>query len=105
MIDFYNKISENLSKNEIGKFGFNIDVMQIYTQMKTNVEINIETIPKEVMLCWHIHYRHRPPKIDDPINWKRIVSLMQINPESFYLPEVFTIDGVRKTIKFIENLA
>ncbi len=102
MIKFYETVSDNLSSKELSKFGFCIDISQLYTQIKRDPSKDLKKLPKSSILGWHIHYKHKPPSDKDPINWKEIISM--IKPNVFCLPEVFRFKDIIATIKYIENL-
>ena len=104
MINFYKEVSENLSPNELSKFGFCIDISQLYTQMRKDPVNDLKKLPKDYILGWHIHYRHKPPSNQDSIGWKSIAKLISETENAFYLPEVFKFNDVIKTIKYIENM-
>jgi len=104
MINFYKNISINLSSNELSKFGFCIDISQLYTQMKKDPTDDLKKLPKACILGWHIHYKHKPPSDQDPINWKQVVKLIFETKNAFCLPEVFKFDDIIKTIKYIERI-
>lgn len=73
MIKFYEIISENLSSSEIEKFGLCIDISQLYTEQRKDPTTEISKIPRNYILCWHIHYKHKTPSKQDPINWKKLL--------------------------------
>ncbi len=102
MINFYEKISENLASKELSKFGFCVDVSQLYFQIRRDPFDDLKSLPKDSILGWHIHYKHNPPSDRDPINWKNISKLIDKNV--FCLPEVFNTKNIIKTINYIEEI-
>jgi len=103
MINFYRNVCENLSPNELSKFGFCIDVSQLYTQTKVDPIEDLKMLPRDHILSWHIHYRHRPPSDRDPISWNKVAKLVIETKNAFCLPEVFKFNEIIKTIRYIER--
>jgi len=69
-------------------FGIILDVQQLKTVTKNRFDASFSKIPVECLKEFHIHTRHRPPKLSDSIPWEfvfiKIASLLQdviINPE------------------------
>ena len=103
MIKFYETVCENLSPSEIKKFGLCIDISQIYTEQRKDPTNEIAKIPRNYILCWHIHYKHKVPSMQDPINWREITKILK-ETKAICLPEVFTFNNIIQTIKFIEKM-
>lgn len=106
MVNLYDLLKGNLSKGEMAKFGFSIDIAQLYSQMRRDPIYEIKsTLPKKAMLCWHIHFQHKVPFSTKLINWQAVVMLILELDRTVLLPEVLNEKDVDKTIQFIEKLA
>ncbi len=104
IIQLYEEISDRTSDRERKRFGFSVDVMQLYSQMGKSVIKELPKIPADAIKNWHIHYRHQPPTYSDPIDWRQVANYIVESQPTLVLPEVFTDQGVRATIEFIESL-
>lgn len=104
IIQLYEKIQDRVSGTEKKRFGFSIDVMQLYSQIGAESINELPKIPRHAIKNWHIHYRHQPPSIDDPIDWRKVVNYIMQSQPAIVLPEVFSDRGVQTTLEFIEGL-
>lgn len=84
--------------------GIVLDIQQLFTASENQHTIflrELAEIPQESIHGLHIHRRHGPPNLQDPIPWQQVFNQLQgIFPRSFVNPEVHHRNQVPKTIKF-----
>lgn len=87
--------------------GIVLDIQQLFTASEnqpTTFLRELAEIPQEAIRGLHIHRRHGPPHLQDPIPWQQVFNQLQgIFPRSFVNPEVHHRNQVPKTIKFCRD--
>lgn len=84
--------------------GIVLDVQQLFTSSGCQTERfkkELELIPGAAIKGLHIHCRHGPPSLTDPIPWKFVFDHLQdIIPQAILNPEVHHKQDVPITIRF-----
>jgi hypothetical protein len=118
--DFWNFLSENhLDLKD--KFGIVLDVQQLYTRERRDLEKKLKTIqleilharfvkafdsiPSEAIKGFHIHCKHKVPDQHDEIPWKLVFDrIKRLESHIIINPEVLNEKWVEPTIEFCEDL-
>jgi hypothetical protein len=118
--DFWNFISNNCSDLK-DKFGIVLDVQQLYTRERRDLEKKLKTIqleilharfvkafdiiPSEALKGFHIHCKHKAPDQHNEIPWKLVFDrIKRLEGHIIINPEVLNEKWVEPTIKFCEGL-
>jgi len=87
------------------KIGIVLDVQQLYTSTKNHFLEELEEIPLESIKGFHIHTKHRMPKLSDEIPWRKVFEFIsKINHDFIINPEIHHKNKIKEAIKFCENV-
>ena len=118
--DLWNFLSENHSDLK-DKFGIVLDIQQLYTRERRDLEKKLKTIqlgilrarlieafdiiPSEALKGFHIHCKHKVPDQHDEIPWKLVFNrIKRLESHMIINPEVLNEKWVEPTIEFCEDL-
>jgi len=87
------------------KMGVVLDVQQLYTSTKKHFLEELKEIPLESIKGFHIHSKHRMPKLSDEIPWRKVFEVISsINHDFIINPEIHHKNKIKETIQFCENM-
>ena len=90
----------------VKSIGIMLDVQQFYSKTRQDFPNELELIPPNILLGFHIHQKHRCPKLSGPINWELIRNYVQENfkhSSLLILPEVHHRKDLILTYRFCKN--
>jgi len=81
--------------------GIVLDVQQLFTATGKRFIQELDLIPREAIKGLHIHRKHGPPSLADPIPWRYVFEhLREILPQALLNPEIHHRDDVPVAIQF-----
>jgi len=87
------------------KMGVVLDIQQLYTSTKKHFLEELKEIPLESIKGFHIHTKHRKPKLSDEIPWKKVFEIIsKINHDVIINPEIHHKNRIKDTIQFCKNM-
>ena len=85
--------------------GVILDVQQLFTRTSGNFFSEYDSIPFDSVKGFHIHTKHRRPRLGDGIPWKYVFGrIAQMDHDIIINPEIHQKNWVRQTIEFCEDL-
>ena len=85
--------------------GVVLDVQQLYTRVKGKFIEEFLLIPDDCLKAFHIHTKHRWPKLNDEIPWKFVFGRMkELSGKVLINPEIHQKNRVQQVIKFCKDL-
>ena len=85
--------------------GIVLDIQQLYTKTRGNFLEELVAIPEGCLKAFHIHTRHRWPKLSDEIPWRFVFGRIKtLSGKILINPEIHQKGRVSQVIKFCNEL-
>ncbi len=99
----FNKLYPDLANN----VGIILDIQQLFTSCKSELNNQLDKIPLDSIRGYHIHRLHRTPKIDDGIDWEYVsnkIKQVEKRKTIIMLLEVHREEDLIKSYKFCKEI-
>ena len=101
----YWKHVEHNHPDIVDKTGIVLDVQQLYTKTKGKFLEEYLMIPDDCLKAFHIHTKHRWPKLNDEIPWKFVFGrIKELEHKILINPEIHQKGRVLQVIRFCNEL-
>lgn len=96
---------ENQCPDIMENTGIVLDIQQLFTKTKGRFLEEFLLIPEDCLKAFHIHTKHKWPKLSDEIPWKFVLGrIKDLSGKILINPEIHQKNRVQQVINFCNNI-